>query len=253
LTSVTVSHRQATLISDITATVECGEFVALIGRNGAGKTTLLRTISGMTAFAGDVRLTGETIRRRSRRQLARTVSLIPQSPTVPAGMCVSHYVALGRTPHLGLLGAERPADRRAVSNALQRLDIGLLASRRVETLSGGEMQRVVVARALAQEAPVMLLDEPTSALDLGRQQEVLELVDDLRRDGGLTVIAALHDLTLAGQFADRLLLIDRGRLVATGRPRDILSAATVQRYYGAQVEVIANGAAPVVVPRRRAR
>src|SRR6185437_6862304 len=126
----------------------------------------------------------------------------------------------------------------AARRALERLELGPFSERRLHTLSGGELQRVVLARALAQEAPLLLLDEPTSALDLGRQQQVLELVDRLRREDGLTVVSAMHDLSLAGQYADRLVLLDRGRIVADGGASDVLSAASIAEYYGACVHVV---------------
>src|SRR5205085_981831 len=153
---------------------------------------------------------GEDARRLGRKELARRVALVPQVPTMPPESSVAEYVLLGRTPHLSYFGSERRSDREAAAAALERLDLGGLAGRRLDSLSGGERQRTVLARALAQDAPILLLDEPTTALDVGRQQQALELVDGLRADGRLTVVCAMHDLTLAALYADRLLLLDRG-------------------------------------------
>jgi iron complex transport system ATP-binding protein len=169
-------------------------------------------------------------------------------------MTVREYVLLGRTPHLGYLAMERRTDHRAVEAALVQLDLLAFASRRLDTLSGGERQRATLARALAQDAPVLLLDEPTAALDMGRQQQVLELVDRLRARRGLTVLSTMHDLTLAGQYADRLLLLDGGRLVAAGTADEVLTRALITEHYGAEVEVVDSpGSGFVVVPVRRPR
>src|SRR5690606_39771859 len=156
---------------------------------------------------------GRPAGRLRRRERARLVALVPQSPVVPEGITVADYVLLGRTPHLRPLGAEGPQDLAVVHDALALLDLVPVAGRSVSSLSGGERQRVLIARALAQGAPIVLLDEPTTALDVGHQQQVLELVDDLRRCRGLSVVSTMHDLTLAGQYADRLVLLDAGRVV----------------------------------------
>jgi iron complex transport system ATP-binding protein len=153
-------------------------------------------------------------------------------------MAVSDYVLLGRTAHLPYLGVESARDRQIAADTLARLDLGALAARAVSTLSGGEQQRVVLARALVQHTPVLLLDEPTAALDIGHRQQVLELVDTLRRDCRLTVLAAMHDLTLAAQYADHLVLLDHGRVAAAGAPREVLTAERVATHFGADVHVL---------------
>jgi iron complex transport system ATP-binding protein len=172
---------------------------------------------------------------------------------MPPEMPVAEYVLLGRTPYTGYFGRETRADLEAADDALERLDLVQLAGRRLETLSGGERQRAVLARALAQDAPVLLLDEPTSALDVGRGQQALELIDELRRGQGLTVLAAMHDLTLAGQYADRLLFLDRGGVVAEGPPADVLVPELIRAHYGADVRIVEEpGVGVVVVPMRSA-
>jgi iron complex transport system ATP-binding protein len=165
-------------------------------------------------------------------------------------MTVAHYLLLGRTPHLRPLGAETAHDIAVATTALERLDLLPLADRVVTTLSGGERQRVLVARLLAQDAPVALLDEPTTALDVGHQQQVLDLVDALRHDHALTVVATMHDLTLAAQYGDRVALLDGGRLAATGSATDVLTAEGLSALYGARVRVIRDGDSLVVVPFR---
>jgi iron complex transport system ATP-binding protein len=165
-------------------------------------------------------------------------------------MTVAQYVLLGRTPHLPPLGVEGTRDLAAATRSLETLDLLPFTDRLVTTLSGGERQRVLVARLLAQDAPIALLDEPTTALDVGHQQQVLDLVDSLRGDHELTVVATMHDLTLAGQYGDRVALLDRGRLHATGAAADVLTEETLNRIYGARVRVIEGDDGPIVVPVR---
>lgn len=228
-----------------------GEWLAVIGPNGAGKSTLLRALAGLVACAGEVWLDGVTTRQLGRRELARRVAIVPQQPQIPWELTVAEYVLLGRTPHIGYFAGERRSDRLAAERAIARLGLRRFIARSLGSLSGGELQRVVLARALAQEAPVLLLDEPTSALDLGRQQFALELVDRLRRESALTVVSAMHDLTLAGQFADRMLLLDSGRVVVQGPAADVLTADTVRAHYGAAVHVIRENGSVFVLPHRR--
>jgi len=239
------------VVRNLSMCVESGAWVGLIGPNGAGKTTVLRALTGLVRYDGGARVRGRDVAAAAPRALEREVALVPQVPVVPPALTVVEYVLLGRTPHLPYLGRESAADLTAVARALRRLDLDALASRALSTLSGGERQRAVLARALAQEAPLLLLDEPTTALDIGRQQSVLELVDCLRRELGLTVVAAMHDLTLAAQYADRLVLLSRGFVAADGPPADVLTEWALAEHYQARVDVL-PGPAPVVVPRRAA-
>jgi iron complex transport system ATP-binding protein len=251
---VSVSLGGARVLDALSCQVEPGEWVALIGPNGAGKTTALRAVAGLVPFDGRIRVLDHDAGTVARKQLARTVALVPQVPLIPGHITVREYVLLGRTPHLGYFGTERRVDQHAVDGALEQLDLVPFARRRLDTLSGGERQRATLARALAQDAPLLLLDEPTAALDMGRQQQVLEIVDRLRASRGLTVVSTMHDLTLAGQYADRLLLLDGGRLVAAGAADEVLTRALITEHYGADVEVVdAPGSGFVVVPVRRPR
>jgi iron complex transport system ATP-binding protein len=238
------------VVREISGEVERGEWVGLIGPNGAGKTTVLRALAGLVPYEGTVALDGHDVHASRRRDVARRVALVPQSPRIPAELTVGEYVLLGRTAHIGYLATEGRSDRVAAQRALERLELDAFAQRTLGSLSGGELQRVVLARALAQEAPLLLLDEPTSALDLGHQQQALELVDALRRDHALTVVAAMHDLTLAAQYADRLLLLDQGRIVADGSPDDVLSEERIQTHYGARVRIVREHGSVAVLPRR---
>jgi iron complex transport system ATP-binding protein len=233
------------VVDGVSFAVEHGEWVTLIGPNGAGKTTLIRAVAGLVHHRGEIAVGGEPVRRLGRREVARRVAVVPQVPLLPAGMTVREYVLLGRTPYVSYMGREGRHDHAATEEALMRLDLVEFAARQLGTLSGGERQRAVLARALAQEAPLLLLDEPTSALDAGRQQEALELVDALRLDAGLTVVAAMHDLTLAGLYASRLLLISGGRIVAEGAPAEVLTEPLIAEHYGARVRVLDGAVIPV--------
>ena len=250
---LTVRYGATVAVDDATGQVAPGEWVGLVGANGAGKTTLLRSLAHLEPHQGTVRIGGRTLSGLTHRQRARRVAYVPQKPELPPDMTVGEYTLLGRTPHLGYFAVESPGDRRLCAGLLARLDLTAMADRRLATLSGGELQRVVLARALAQEAPILLLDEPTSALDLGRRVEVLELVDELRRERDLTVVSALHDLTLAADFTDRLLLMSGGVLVADGRPREVLREPVLAEHLGAPVRVLetADGSLVVVSPARR--
>jgi iron complex transport system ATP-binding protein len=238
LRDVRVRYGSRLAVDGVSARAAAGEWIGLIGPNGAGKTTLLRVLAGLLDHDGEVLLDGEPAARMRRRQRAQRIALVPQRPLIPPAMTVSEYVLMGRTPYIRYLDVESRGDVRIVTGVLQRLDIDGFADRTLGSLSGGEQQRVILARALAQQAPTLLLDEGTSALDIGGQQEVLELVASLRASHELTVISAMHDLTLAGQFCDRLLLMADGRIVADGEPRAVLTEETIRAYYGANVRVI---------------
>jgi iron complex transport system ATP-binding protein len=253
IASLTVSFDGFRAVDDLTATVAPGEWLGLIGPNGAGKTTLLRAILGLVDHDGSIAIDGVDHRSLGRRALARAVAFVPQAPETPPDMLVADYLLLGRSPYISYLGTERPHDLDVVAEVADLLELRDFLGRSLGTLSGGELQRVVLGRALAQEASLLVLDEPTSALDVGHQQHVLELVEGLRRQRGLTVVAAMHDLTLAGQFSDRLLLMSNGRAVASGSAATVLTEHTVSEHYGASVRVLHDDDGGVVVVPVRAR
>jgi iron complex transport system ATP-binding protein len=249
LEGVSVEAGGRVLVDDITLNVRKGEWVSLLGPNGAGKTTLLRAAAGLVRANGSVSLLGRELASLSRRAVARLVALVPQVPVLPAGLTVAEYVLLGGPPHVGVFAREGASDRAVTAEALARLELDELAIRPLGSLSGGELQRAVIARALAQAAPILLLDEPTTALDIGHQQQALDLVERLRRGEELTVVSAMHDLTLAAQYGDRVVLVDRGCVVAEGDARDVLTAERVESLYGATVRVIADGGFAIVPAR----
>ncbi|WP_091445775.1 ABC transporter ATP-binding protein [Micromonospora yangpuensis] len=238
------------VLTGVDLTVAPGEWVTVIGPNGAGKSTLLRAVGGLLPAPDAIWLFGTPSARLRRRDRARVVATVPQSPVVPPGMAVLDYVLLGRTPYIPPLGRESAADLAVVHEVLRRLDLLGFERRELATLSGGERQRVFLARALAQGATLLLLDEPTSALDIGHQQEVLELVDQLRREHGLTVLATMHDLSVAGEYADRLVLLSAGQVAAVGPPREVLTEDLLGTHYRATVRVIQGEHGPLVVPVR---
>lgn len=249
ITDVGVAIGSARLLDAVSLSVRPGEWVGLIGPNGAGKSTLLRAVMNLVRFTGAVSLGGRVVATMSARERGRMIALVPQTPTVPEGISVIDYVYLGRTPHLGLLARTGRADDDVVREVVERLGLGNLANRQLASLSGGERQRVFVARALAQEPQVLLLDEPTTALDIGHQQDVLELLDRTRRDTGLSVLATMHDLTMAGSYSDHIVLLHQGRVMRSGTAAEVLTTGLLRRVYGAQVEVLRPGPGhgPVVV------
>jgi iron complex transport system ATP-binding protein len=250
LSDVTVHLGGRPVVDGVDLEVAAGEWVGLIGPNGAGKTTLLRAVAGLVPFTGSILLDGRPAGELRRSAISRLLAVVPQEPSTPPWMTVGEYVLMGRTPHLGPLAREGMRDREAAAHALERLDLIGYEERRLGTLSGGEKQRVVVARALAQEARIVLLDEPTAALDIGHQQQALELLDLLRAESGLTLVAAMHDLTLAAQYADRMVLLDAGRIVAEGSPRDVLTEDLIGRHYEAAIQVVDVDGRVAVVPAR---
>ncbi|HTS98248.1 MAG TPA: ABC transporter ATP-binding protein [Streptosporangiaceae bacterium] len=251
LEAVRVRYGATVALDGVTERAADGEWLGLIGPNGAGKTTLLQAVARQVRFDGRVEVGGQPTAGLSRRALARLVAYVPQRPQLPPDMTVGDYVLLGRTPHIGYLRVETDDDRQISAELIGRLGLTELAGRALRTLSGGELQRLVLARALAQQAPVLLLDEPTSALDLGRRVDALELVDTLRRERSLTVLSAVHDLTLAGQFADRLLLLDDGRVAASGPPPGVLRDEVLRPHFGQGVEVLTTARGERAVISRR--
>jgi iron complex transport system ATP-binding protein len=252
LDEVAVNYGRQQALAPYSGRVESGEWVGLIGPNGAGKSSLLKAIAGLarssgSVVVGDVELEGVDSRRR-----AQQVAYVAQEPLIPDDMAVFDYVLLGRTPYISYFGADSADDRDIVDAVIDRLRLGSFADRLLGSMSGGERQRVVIARALAQEAPVLLLDEPTSALDIGHQQQALELVAELRENQAITVISAMHDLTLAGTYADRLVLLDQGAVVASGVAREVLTAERLGEVFHVcvTVDVDPHDGAVIVVPRR---
>ncbi len=252
--SLSVSYGLHMALEDVSFSVHPGEVVAVIGPNGAGKSTLIRAVSGVQPLrAGQVRFDGRELARLSTVERARCLAVVPQAHSLPAAFTVYEAVLLGRTPYLGWMGRAGQSDHAAVQRALQRTQTLALAERMVGQLSGGEQQRVLLARALAQETPALLLDEPTTYLDLQHQSGLLNLVRSLADEQKMAVLMVLHDLNLAGLYADRLVLLVNGRLQAQGAPEAVLNAADLTRVYQVPVHVIPHPdyGCPLVLPDGR--
>lgn len=246
---VRVSRGRREVVHGVSLGIDVGSWVSVVGPNGAGKSSFLLALAGLLPSQGAITLDGRALRERSSRERARTIALVPQQPVIPEALTVAEYVLLGRTPHLSLFGSERGRDHALADTVLAKVDLLWASDRLVSTLSGGEFHRAVVGRALAQEARLLLLDEPTSGLDLGHQVHVLELVDSLRRTDGITVVSAMHDLTLAARYSDRVALLVDGELVAEGPPATVMRADVLERHYGVAVHVLRGpGGELIVVP-----
>ena len=225
-------------LADAKLTLTAGELVAVVGPNGGGKTTLVRALLGLAPLArGSVTLDGKPIHSWRRGDLAQVVALVPQLEQTPFSWRVEDIVGFGRYARRGPLEAMRPEDVAAVDRALTRCDVASLRGRRIETLSGGEWQRVRIARALAQEPRLLVLDEPTASLDLGHEMELFELVSRLVADG-LAALVVTHDLNLASRYAGRMLLLDGGQIAAAGSPRDVMRAELLSRVFRWPVAII---------------
>jgi iron complex transport system ATP-binding protein len=249
--SLQVAYGERLVLEDIDLAIHKGELVALIGPNGAGKTTLLRAISGaVRPRRGKIEVAGRDLEQLSVTQRAAYLAVVPQAHDLPQGFTTWQTVMLGRTPYLGWLGKPSPVDSQRVDWAMQRTHLVALRDRPIEELSGGEQQRVLLARALAQDTPILLLDEPTSNLDLHHQSLLLNLVKSLANEQGLAVLMALHDLNLAAIYADRLALLVEGRLRLVGEPEDVLTPQTLAEAYQVPVRVIPHPeyGTPLILP-----
>jgi iron complex transport system ATP-binding protein len=246
LERVAVSLGGRRIVEHISADL-AGGVTGLIGPNGAGKSTLVRAIAGLVPSEGAILIDGMRVGSMPLLDRARRIAYLPQGQAVHWPLTVERLVALGRLPHLAPFARQGAADGAAIEMALERTDLLGLRDRPVDQLSGGERARVLLARALAVEAPLLLADEPLAALDPSHQIDVMRLLR-AEADRGATVIAVLHDLTLAARWCDRLLLIDQGRLVADGSPRDVLTADRIGAVYGVSAYIGEADGEPLVVP-----
>jgi iron complex transport system ATP-binding protein len=252
---LTLKYDQRCVVDGLTAEIPEGKVTMIVGANACGKSTLLRGLSRLLKpAAGAVTLDGKDIHSRPARELARTLGLLPQHPTAPDGITVRDLVGRGRYPHQGFFRSWREGDMSphdlAVQRALEATDTLALAGRNVDELSGGQRQRVWIAMALAQETDVLLLDEPTTYLDLAHQVEVLDLVTDLNRQRGTTVAIVLHDLNLAARYADNVIAMKNGAVVAVGSPLEVVTESLVRDVFGLESRVIPDpvSGTPLVIP-----
>ena len=236
---VTFGYDGPPVLEKVSLELVPGRLIGVIGPNGAGKSTLARLLSGLLRpQGGEVTLDGRPVSAWKRHELARRLAVVPQSPNLPETFTAAEVVLLGRTPYLGLLGSESAHDREVAWRAMERTQVSHLAHRLIGTLSAGERQRVVVARALTQEPSILLLDEPTTHMDVNHQLGLIVLVRHLAAEDNLAVMAILHDLNLASQYCDELVLLAGGRVVARGRPCDVLTHDRIAEAYHADVLVM---------------
>jgi len=248
--SLFVSYGSRQVLHEVSLDVDSGEVLALIGPNGAGKSTLIRAVSGVVPYTGQVRTNGDDFAFLSPIQRARYIATVPQAASMPPAYTVWETVILGRTPYLGFLGQPSKKDEEIARHSLQRVSALPFADRRVGELSGGEQQRVLLARALCQSTPILLLDEPTAHLDLQYQVGLLELVTGLAHKDNLAVLIALHDLNLAAHYADRIALMVAGSINAMGKPKEVLKPDLIAEAYCLPVQVIKHPFldVPLVLP-----
>ncbi|MEN8040755.1 MAG: ABC transporter ATP-binding protein [Actinomycetota bacterium] len=248
--AITVSYGDHQVLHEVSVGIGGGGWLGIVGPNGAGKSTLLRTVAGSVPYGGSVRVNQTPIEEAGHRDRARMVAYVPQRPIHPRGMAVFDYVLLGRTPYLGPLASETSDDISAVWEALDALRLVDFADRDVATLSGGETQRVSLARVVAQDAPIVVLDEATASLDVAAQHEALELIDRLRTERGITVVSAIHDLTAAAQFCEQVALIDHGMVVGAGSPEEVFTEETLAGVFEPSIRVIEVDGSTVIVSLR---
>ncbi len=250
---LTVKYGPQTALSNISLTVEPGEILAVIGPNGAGKSTLIRAISGILPIhAGGVAYGDQDLTTLSHAARARILGVVPQARQLGGAFTVAQTVMLGRTAYMSWLGRAQPDDEVAVQWAMRQTAVDSLAERRNAELSGGEQQRVLLARALAQKTPVLLLDEPTNHLDLQHQINFLALVRDLTRQGNLTVLMAMHDLNQVSTYADRVAFLVSGKILSLGEPSQVLTVENISSAYQIPVEIIQHPEynTPLILPKR---
>ncbi|WP_437612565.1 ABC transporter ATP-binding protein [Erwinia sp. V71] len=248
---LTLAYEQKVIASDLSVSIPDKQFTVIIGPNACGKSTLLRALCRLLKpRAGQVLLDGKEIHQLGTKALARQLGLLPQHAIVPEGISVADLVARGRYPHQSLLKQWSDADRQAVDAAMAATNVAQLADRSVDELSGGQRQRVWVAMVLAQQTPLLLLDEPTTWLDIAHQIELLDLFRQLNQQAGHTLIAVLHDLNQACRYADHLIVMHSGQIVAQGKPAEIISAELVQQVFGMSSVIIDDPVShtPLIVP-----
>jgi iron complex transport system ATP-binding protein len=248
---LTLGYGDRTVIENLDLLVPPGRVTVIVGANACGKSTLLRSMSRLLApRTGHVLLDGTDVHRIPAKQLARTLGLLPQSPVAPEGITVADLVGRGRHPHQGMFSRWSTADDVAVADALDATDTAQLADRPVDELSGGQRQRVWIAMALAQQTDLLLLDEPTTFLDVSHQLEVLDLLTDLNRARGTTIVMVLHDLNLAARYADHLIALADGTVHASGSPAEVLTEETVRAVFGLDSQVIIDPTSgrPLMLP-----
>ena len=236
--NISLNLRGKLILNEVSFSVVAGEFFVIIGPNGAGKTSLLKVLSGFQKVqSGSVSIKNKNISKYRRRKLSQIMAIVPQQIEIGFPFTVSDTVIMGRTPHLGILGMEDHDDYDIAQEAMEFTEVSHLADRKLHQLSGGELQRVIIARAICQQPEIILLDEPTTALDPAHQLKIMDLMEKFRRDQGTTIIMVSHDLNLASMYGDRLLLLKDGSVVKTGAPKSVLERKLLEDSYGCRMRV----------------
>ncbi|WP_127580491.1 ABC transporter ATP-binding protein [Paenibacillus koleovorans] len=251
---IVAGYENKTIIHGVSLEIPSNQISVIIGANACGKSTLLKTLARLIKpTSGEVTLDGKSIGKIPPKQLARVVGLLPQSPIVPEGISVADLVGRGRFPHQSLLRGWSRKDTEAVAEAMHIMNITELANQNIDELSGGQRQRVWIAMALAQQTDILFLDEPTTFLDITYQVEILDLLTDLNRKHGTTIVMVLHDINLSARYADYLFALREGKLVAEGSPSEVITSGLVKDVFGLDCSVIADpvSGSPFVVPKGR--
>lgn len=238
-------------LKDLSFSVTKGDFFIIIGPNGSGKTTLMKVMAGiLKPKNGRLKILNRTVESYARKDLARTMAFVPQMMPVDFPFSVMEVVLMGRSPYMGMLGVEQEEDLKIAEQALTFTGINHLARRKLDQLSGGEQQRVFIARAISQEPEIMLLDEPTASLDLAHQIRLMDLMEKLKKEKGITVVMVSHDVNLAAMYSDRLLLLNKGEMVCLGPPDEVLTFQTLEAAYGCTLLVDESplGRVPRITP-----
>lgn len=251
---ITAGYGKRNILQGMDIAVPENKISVILGANACGKSTLLKVISRLLRpEGGSVRLDGKKLSSIPSRHLARALGLLPQSPVVPEGITVVDLVSRGRFPHQSLWGGMKKQDYKAVEEALEIMGIEELSSCPVDELSGGQRQRVWIAMALAQETDILLLDEPTTYLDITHQVEILDLLTDLNRKRGTTIVMILHDINLSARYADYIFAVKDGQLIAQGSPKEVITQEMIHQVYGLECKVMEDPifGAPMIVPMGR--
>ncbi|MEJ8305801.1 ABC transporter ATP-binding protein [Saccharibacillus sacchari] len=251
---VVAGYENKTVINGVDLTIPSNQISVIVGSNGCGKSTLLKALARLIKpTSGNITLDGKPIARYPSKQLARIIGLLPQSPIVPEGISVADLVGRGRFPHQSLLGGWSKKDYEAVAEAMDMMDITEFANHNIDELSGGQRQRVWIAMAMAQQTDILFLDEPTTFLDITYQVEILDLLTDLNRKHGTTIVMVLHDINLSARYADHIFALQEGRLIAEGTPAEVITSERVKNVFGLDCAVIPDpvSGSPMIVPKGR--